>query len=941
MKVNAVFLWILGCCLLPTLLMAQVTYTLNGRVSDANNYGLANYPVYVRLLGFSGSPQTIYTNQGGYYSHSVTWTSPNNAYIEVSAQTCTSITGAPNIDTVIFTPNQLTVTRNFQVGCQGTCNAGFQYQPAGNGVFRMIGFANTADSADQVISWRWTYAGTIIDTTQNPLLQLGNSSGVVCLQIGTQWGCSAMFCDTVRGGSQCNATFSYTSTQPNTLHALGSAQTAPNDPVASWFWSIDSIAAGTTQNLNLTNLPAGSHVVSLTITTITGCSSTTTTTVVVSGGSSNSCSVQISGNATTNAHLWVFQANPQTAAGDSIISIRWQLNNSPSFVTYQGNPITMQLQSGWNRVCVVMTTASNCTASACDSFYVQPNNVNCSVSYTYTVQNASTGNTILFTPNFSGINSSTVVPSYIWTFGNGQTSTASNPIMTFMPGVYHVCVEAFISGTSCRAVYCDTLVINANPATCQVAISANAVPNTGTNTYTVNATATGSSTPGTGVQYTWRIGSRYLSGGSSISVPNVPPGTYPICVTAYFSNNCIASACDTIVVGTTSACSVSFTVVPNPTASSTYRLVAHSSRPNAQYAWTINNNIVTNPNLVTIAPGTTVQICVTASFSGGCAAVTSCGSFTAPVNTNSSHTISGIVVAQNTLLSSTSARVWLIKLGVINGVWTLTAMDSTLTDSAGRYTFNNVLSGDYFVKAALMPGTPYYADFIPTYYGQSLYWVQATNIVVPGANQNRHIYMIRGNNPGGSGFIGGSVAQGANKTQNLGDPMPNILVILLDGNNNAVDYTYTDANGNFGFYSLDPTKQYRVTTDVENRADENNPMVYPNVANQTVIITVDTRVVSFTVQTTTALSENITTRFSAFPNPVSDKLTLKFSEQTNEEIQLTWLNVMGQVVKNETITTTNNAPVQVNLTDMPQGVYLLKLTTKTGNNLGAIKMIKQ
>ena len=61
------------------------------------------------------------------------------------------------------------------------------------------------------------------------------------------------------------------------------------------------------------------------------------------------------------------------------------------------------------------------------------------------------------------------------------------------------------------------------------------------------------------------------------------------------------------------------------------------------------------------------------------------------------------------------------------------------------------------------------------------------------------INMVAGDNPGGPGFIGGSIADGAGKSLS---ELGGIMVILLDANGNPVGFTHTDEDGNYSFDNL-------------------------------------------------------------------------------------------------------------------------------------------
>jgi PKD repeat protein len=154
-------------------------------------------------------------------------------------------------------------------------------------------------------------------------------------------------------------------------------------------------------------------------------------------------------------------------------------------------------------------------------------------------------------------------------------------------------------------------------------------------------------------------------------------------------------------------------------------------------------------------------------------------------------TLSGIVFSDSAVLADTFV-VWLINVQIdsIANDTLLTAVDSLMGPN-GYYTFTNVNSGVYLVKAALLPASSNYANRMPTYYNSTTQWRTATPVVVSSSVYNVNINLISGSNPGGSGFISGYVSVGANKT---GDPLEKIQVMLYNAMGNAVSYTYTEEN---------------------------------------------------------------------------------------------------------------------------------------------------
>ena len=133
--------------------------------------------------------------------------------------------------------------------------------------------------------------------------------------------------------------------------------------------------------------------------------------------------------------------------------------------------------------------------------------------------------------------------------------------------------------------------------------------------------------------------------------------------------------------------------------------------------------------------------------------------------------------------------------------------------ASGAYSFNGLPTDSYYVKAALTAGSVDYANYLPTYYTNSLKSVGATPVYVgPNGASAININLTPGTNPGGPGFVGGYVSQGAglvlqqgagnNVTRGVGDALAGVQINLVTSADAAVAYTFTDVNGHYQFTNL-------------------------------------------------------------------------------------------------------------------------------------------
>lgn len=145
------------------------------------------------------------------------------------------------------------------------------------------------------------------------------------------------------------------------------------------------------------------------------------------------------------------------------------------------------------------------------------------------------------------------------------------------------------------------------------------------------------------------------------------------------------------------------------------------------------------------------------------------------------------------------ARTYLIR----KNLDTLTALDSLSCTNCRQPSFTDVCAGSYYIKVALDSTDSFYQQFVPTYHGNVLRWdsvPKTTNIFGIERSRSVRINMIKALNPGGPGFIGGLVTQGANKKE--GDPIGGIQIMALNAKNEPVAYTYSRNDGRFFLKNL-------------------------------------------------------------------------------------------------------------------------------------------
>ena len=147
------------------------------------------------------------------------------------------------------------------------------------------------------------------------------------------------------------------------------------------------------------------------------------------------------------------------SAGSSITNYFWNFGNGGGYMPGQSQMTYTYNQPGTYTVCLITQAqgfGQTCTDTFCTQVSLQATG-NCNASFT----SANQGNgTVQFIPAVTG---TTAPVAYSWNFGDGTSSTQSNPIHTYSaPGNYTVCLS-ITDAAGCSDQYCRTVNV-AGPA---------------------------------------------------------------------------------------------------------------------------------------------------------------------------------------------------------------------------------------------------------------------------------------------------------------------------------------------------------------------------------------------------------------------------------------------------------------------------------------------
>lgn len=715
-----------------------------------------------------------------------------------------------------------------------------------------------------------------------------------------------------QGTVQCSAAF-YTYPDSLSQYAFQFVDMSTPNP-DTWLWDFGDGSSSTQQNPYHIYNNSGAYIVCLTITsgspgTGNFCQDTYCDSLIVSGSSTN-CSnyftlvdsnltVIFTGNSNSTAYTyysWDF--------GDGNYGNGQQVSH-----TYA--------QAGSYQVCLMTVDSNSCSYTSCQNIYLT-SGVYCNAAYTYYPDS-------LLSLGVYFQDLSTPQPNtWLWEFGDGTTSTVQNPYHVYnSPGSYNVCLTittgSVLTGNFCQDNYCNTVFVDSIVGQCYNDFTYS-VSNLSVDFY-------GSAYPNNSV-YSWDFGDGNNASGKNVSHTYAASGNYMVnLVTTDYQTGCSYTSTQWVTVGNSVFCNADFYIVPDSNNNMTFHFIDISAGNPYSWFWEFgdgNTSTLQSPTHTYTTSGI-YGVCLTITCDTNGTTAWHCD--TLFVNTIPTGTLFGTISMGGT--TADFAEVYLIEYDSVAN--TLTAVDTVYTSNnpgnLGHYQFWNVIPGTYLVKAALLQASASYANYMPTYYINTLWWDYATNVFVNYPYTTADINLIPGNNTGGPGFIGGNVTQGANKFA-PGDAIPDVEILLLSMNDDPHLYTYTDGNGDYGFSNL-AYGTYKVWAEVMGKFT--TPAIVIIDANNQTITDID--LVVNTTNVTTSVNDNISSFVESvsdiYPNPVGDEISVEVSFTLDSELKLEVYNQIGQMVYSRTVKeSAGQQMIKINTSNLNGGVYSLWITTE-------------
>lgn len=328
--------------------------------------------------------------------------------------------------------------------------------------------------------------------------------------------------------AQCTASFTVDSVSNATAYFSNTS----TGSATYWFWDF-----GDGNNSNMGNNPMhtynanGTYNVCIYISdSLTNCVDSFCQTITITGAPN--CNLNANFTYVDNGNNNYSFTNTSTG---SYNFLAWNFGDFNT--SFQNNPNHTYANNGtYTVVLLIEDTVLGCQDSA--FMTIQANNSTaCSVAASFTHVDNGSG-------NFSSTNNSTGsgTLNYIWYFGDGNTSTSSNPSHTYQNnGTYTVSLFAYdVNDSNCYDYYTATLLVTGTQNTTACNASFVIVPDSNSTNILVFNTSTGNN-----LTYFWDFGDGNTSTLAYPGYTYSTPGPFLLCLTVT-DGNCSSTYCDSI-----------------------------------------------------------------------------------------------------------------------------------------------------------------------------------------------------------------------------------------------------------------------------------------------------------------------------------------------------------------------------------------------------------
>ncbi len=250
-------------------------------------------------------------------------------------------------------------------------------------------------------------------------------------------------------------------------------------------------------------------------------------------------------------------------------------------------------------------------------------------------------------------------------------------------------------------------------------------------------------------------------------------------------------------------------------------------------------------------------------------------------------------------------------------------VDTVKFDTLGYYIFYQIPEGNYCVKVQPDDLSQSYGYYLPTYYGDVIFWEDAQIIEFNNTSWDNDIYLLP--NEGlktGEGLLEGYVSYSDEAKESFNNtPIKNVDLYLMDNDYNVYLSKYSDESGFFDFSNI-PVGDYWIYPELTGiktektlfTLTENNPSI------NDIQIIIGPQSPDFIIENNT--QQSIITNL--FPNPASNIVYLSIKDDSKLSLKVELLDLNGKVILQDN-TANSNTNYSINTSQLNSGLYIIKV----------------
>jgi hypothetical protein len=232
----------------------------------------------------------------------------------------------------------------------------------------------------------------------------------------------------------------------------------------------------------------------------------------------------------------------------------------------------------------------------------------------------------------------------------------------------------------------------------------------------------------------------------------------------------------------------------------------------------------------------------------------------------------------------------------------------------GWYEFSGLALAQYITKAEPAPGSDYYDDYLPTYYGDVIHWEEATVINLLQGTDDADIHLVAVTAaPSGPGSISGSIENGE-KTEDV--------PVILQTTGGTVVMTTTAADGTFSFANI-AYGTYQIYAEIAGKSvyphtftlDEANPE-----ATGIKMVILENSIVFLGISD----SEIFESEPMVFPNPVTEIVYLNINLKKPALVEIAIVDTYGRVVSEEQHQISGQRNIAMDVNKLSKGLFYVR-----------------